>query len=79
MIRSPWGIGNGLHWVLDVVSGEGDSRVRGGHAGANLGLIRRVAAALARRAPGTGSGVTKRKKAGWDDDLLKVLNGLSEA
>jgi predicted transposase YbfD/YdcC len=78
-IRSHWGIENGLHWVLDVVYGEDDSRVRAGHAGANLGMIRRAAVALARRAPGKGSGVTKRKKAGWDDDyLLKVLNGLSE-
>ena len=76
-VRSHWGIENGLHWVLDVVYGEDDSRVRAGHAGANLGMIRRVAVALARRAPGKGSGVTKRKKAGWDDDyLLQVLQGI---
>ena len=78
-VRGHWDVENGLHWVLDVVYGEDDSRVRAGHAGANLGMIRRVAVSLARRAPGKGSGVTKRKKAGWDDDyLLKVLNGLSE-
>ena len=79
LVRGHWGIENGLHWVLDVVYGEDASRVRAGHAGANLGMIRRVAVALSRRAPGRGSGVTKRKKAGWDDDyLLKVLNGLSD-
>jgi predicted transposase YbfD/YdcC len=79
VVRSHWGIENGLHWVLDVVYGEDDSRVRAGHAGANLGMIRRVAVALARRAPGKGSGVTKRKKAGWDAGyLLTVRNGLSE-
>jgi predicted transposase YbfD/YdcC len=77
VVRSHWGIENGLHWVLDVVYGEDDSRVRAGHAGANLGMVRRVAVALARRAPGKGSGVTKRKKAGWDDDyLLQVLQGI---
>ena len=68
VVRGHWGIENGLHWVLDVVYGEDGSRVRAGHAGANLGMIRRVAVALARRAPGKGSGVTKRKTAGWDDD-----------
>jgi predicted transposase YbfD/YdcC len=76
VVRSHWGI-ESMHWVLDVVYGEDDSRVREGHAGTNLGLVRRVAAALARRAPGKGSGVTKRKKAGWDDSyLLQVLQGI---
>ena len=80
VIRSHWDIENGLHWVLDVVYGEDDSRVRAGHAGANLGMIRRVAVALARRAPGKVSGVTKRKMAGWDDGfMVQVLNGLSKA
>ena len=79
VIRSHWDIENGLHWVWDVVYGEDDSRIRAGHAGANLGLIRRVAVALTRRAPGKGSGATKRKAAGWDDEFMtQVLNGLSE-
>ena len=80
VVRSHWGIENGLHWVLDVVYGEDDSRVRAGHAGANLGLVRRVAVALARRTPGKASGATKRKMAGWDDAfMVAVLNGLSAA
>lgn len=75
--RGHWGIENGLHWVLDVVFGEDDSRIRAGHAGANLAMIRKVAVALLRRAPGKGSTVTKRLKAGWDDEfLLKVLQGI---
>jgi predicted transposase YbfD/YdcC len=78
LVRGHWGIENGLHWVLDVVYREDDSRVRAGHAGANLGLLRRVAVSLVRRAPGKGSGVTKRLKAGWDDDyLLQVLQGIT--
>jgi predicted transposase YbfD/YdcC len=75
LIRGHWGI-EALHWVLDVVYREDDSRIRAGHAGANLAMIRKVAVALTRRAPGKQSGVTKRLMAGWDDDyLLKVLQG----
>lgn len=76
LIRGHWGI-ESMHWVLDVVYREDDSRARAGHAGANLGMIRKVAVSLTRRAPGKQSGVTKRLKAGWDDDyLLQVLQGI---
>jgi len=79
VIRGHWGIENGLHWVLDVVFREDDSRVRAGHAGANLAMIRKAAVALLRNAPGKGSGVTKRLKAGWDDEyLLRVLQGIQD-
>jgi predicted transposase YbfD/YdcC len=75
--RGHWDIENGLHWVLDVVFREDRSRIRAKHAGANLALIRRVAVSLLRRAPGKGSGVTKRLKAGWDDSyLLQVMQGI---
>jgi len=76
-VRGHWGIENGLHWVLDVVFREDRSRIRAENAGANLATIRRVAASLLRRAPGNGSGVTKRLKAGWDDNyMLQVLQGI---
>jgi predicted transposase YbfD/YdcC len=76
--RGHWGIENGLHWVLDVVFREDRSRIRRENAGANLALIRRVAASLLSRAPGMGSGVTKRLRAGWDDSyLLQVLQGIN--
>jgi predicted transposase YbfD/YdcC len=77
-VRGHWDIENGLHWVLDVVFREDRSRVRQEHAGANLAMIRRVAASLLSRAPGKGSGVTKRLRAGWDDSyLLQVLQGIT--
>jgi predicted transposase YbfD/YdcC len=80
-IRGHWGIENGLHWVLDVVFGEDDSRVRERHAGANLAMIRRVAVSLLRRTPGRkkrATTPTKRKRAGWDDEfLLQVLQGIT--
>jgi predicted transposase YbfD/YdcC len=76
-VRGHWGIENGLHWVLDVVFREDDSRVRAGHAGANLAMLRRVAVSLLKRAPGQGTTPTKRLKAGWDEDyLLQVLQGI---
>jgi predicted transposase YbfD/YdcC len=75
-IRGHWGI-EAMHWVLDVVFHEDRSRIREGHAGENLGLLRRVAVALLKRAPGKGTTPTKRLKAGWDDEfMLQVLQGI---
>jgi Transposase len=77
-IRGHWGIENGLHWCLDVSFREDDSRTRAGHAGANLGLLRRVAVSLLKRTKTKGSIKTRRMKAGWDDDyLLQVLQGIT--
>jgi predicted transposase YbfD/YdcC len=77
-IRNHWGIENGLHWVLDVSFREDDSRTRAGQAAANLGMLRRVAVSLLRRAGTKGSIKARRMKAGWDDDyLLQVLQGIS--
>ena len=75
--RGHWGIENSLPWVLEVAFREDRSRIRAEHAGANLASIRRVAVSLLRRAPGKGSGVTKRLKAGWDaDHLRQVMQGI---
>jgi predicted transposase YbfD/YdcC len=77
-IRNHWGIENGLHWVLDVSFREDDSRTRAGHAAANLGMLRRVALSVLKRAGTKGSIKTRRMKAGWDDDyLLRVLQGIT--
>jgi predicted transposase YbfD/YdcC len=77
LIRGHWGI-ESMHWVLDVVFREDNSRVRQGHAGANLAMIRKVALALLKRAPGKRTTPTKRHKAGWDDGyLLQVLQGFT--
>jgi predicted transposase YbfD/YdcC len=77
-IRGHWGIENGLHWVLDIAFREDDSRARAGHAGANLGMIRRVALSLLKRADTKNSIRTRRMKAAWDNDyLLKVLKALT--
>jgi predicted transposase YbfD/YdcC len=78
LIRGHWGIENGLHWVLDVAFREDAHTTRAGHAGENLGLLRRVAVSLLKRAPGKRSIKGKRLMAGWDDDyLLQVLQGIT--
>jgi hypothetical protein len=78
-VRGHWGIENGLLWVLDVVFREDRRRIRAGNAGANLAMIRREAVSLLRRAPRRGSGVTKRLKAGWDDEYLLLFKPASSA
>jgi predicted transposase YbfD/YdcC len=76
LIRGHWGIENGLHWVLDTAFGEDDNKTREGHAGANLGLIRRVALSLLKQDPGKGSIRTKRYAATIDQTYLaNVLRG----
>jgi predicted transposase YbfD/YdcC len=78
-VRGHWGVENGLHWVLDVAFGEDGNKTRAGHAGANLGLVRRVALSLLRQDPGRGSVKAKRLQAALDENyLLKVLQGFPE-
>lgn len=77
LIRGHWQIENGLHWVLDVAFREDQQRTQVGHAGANLGWVRRVALSLLKQATAKGSVKGKRLRAGWDDDfLLQVLQGI---
>jgi len=72
-IRSHWAIENSLHWVMDMVFRDDDSRVREGNAAANFAALRHMAHNLARRAPGKMSIRARRKAAAWDDDYLLSL------
>jgi predicted transposase YbfD/YdcC len=79
LIRRHWSVENELHWCLDVSFREDENKTAAGHAGANLGLIRRVAASLLKQDPGKGSIKAKRLRAGWDDDYrLQVLQSFVE-
>jgi predicted transposase YbfD/YdcC len=79
LIRRHWAVENELHWCLDVAFREDENKTAAGHAGANLGLIRRVAASLLQQDSGKGSIKAKRLRAGWDDDYrLQVLRGFTE-
>jgi predicted transposase YbfD/YdcC len=76
--RGHWGIENGLHWVLDVIFREDDSRLKDRTAAENLGMLRRVAASLFRQDHSKGSVSGKMLRAAWDDDFrLHLLNLLS--
>ena len=74
-VRSHWGIENSVHWVLDIVFREDDSRVRTGHADHNLAVLRHIALNLLRLEQTANVGVkTRCLKAGWNSQyLLKVL------
>ncbi len=75
-VRGHWGIENGLPWALDVTFREDSNRTRARNAGANLALVRRVAASLLKQAPATASIKAKRSQAALDDEfLLQVLQG----
>jgi predicted transposase YbfD/YdcC len=79
LVRRHWAVENELHWTLDVAFREDANRTREGHAGANLGLVRRVAVSLLKQDPGEGSVPTKRLKAAWDEQYLeRVLQGFTE-
>jgi len=70
-IRQHWGIENSLHWVLDVVFREDESRHQAGHSGANLALLRKLALSLLKQETTLGASLkTKRLRCGWDDDYL---------
>ena len=70
IIRSHWHIENSLHWSLDVVFNEDQSRARAGHAAKNLGTLRAICMNLIKRIPGKQSIKTKRFHAALNDDFL---------
>jgi len=79
LIRRHWAVENELHWCLDVAFREDANKTAAGHAGANLGLVRRVAASLLKQDPGKGSIKTKRLKAALNEYYLEqVLQGFVE-
>ena len=50
-VRGHWGIENRLHWVLDVVFADDQSRLRKGHGAHTMAIIRHFAVNLVRAAP----------------------------
>jgi predicted transposase YbfD/YdcC len=82
-IRGHWGIENSLHWVLDVVFREDESRHHAGNSGENLALLRRLAISLLKQEESSKDSLkTKRLRCGWDNEYLaKVLaaNKLEDA
>jgi predicted transposase YbfD/YdcC len=74
-IRGHWRIENSLHWVLDVIFKEDQSRLRRGHGARNMAIVRHFAINLVRIGKGKHSIKTTRKAAGWDTaTLARILN-----
>ncbi len=48
-VRGHWGVENKVHWLMDVVFGEDQSRARAGDAAENLATLRRLALNLLKR------------------------------
>jgi len=62
-----------LHWVLDVVFREDDSRVREQQAVQNWALLRKIALNLLAQDTAKISLKAKRKKAAWNNDYMVQL------
>lgn len=69
-IRGHWQIENALHWSLDVVFNEDQSRARARHAAKNLGTLRAICLNLIKRIPGKRSMKSKRFQASLSDEYL---------
>jgi predicted transposase YbfD/YdcC len=73
-VRGHWSVENQLHWVLDVVFGEDQSRARTGNAAENLAATRRLAVNLLRRDKSCKRGIKgKLMRAAIDPDYLKLI------
>ena len=75
--RLHWGVENNVHWLLDVVFKEEQSRSREGFAAQNLATLRRLALNVLKRDNSKCSMRLKVKKAGWNNDFLFSLLGIS--
>lgn len=71
-VRSHWAI-ESMHWVLDVVFHEDESRIRTGNAVENMSFTRRFVVTLLKQDTSRASLKSKRKKAGWNTDFLEKL------
>ncbi len=76
-IRGHWGIENQLHWVLDVVFREDDSRARSENSAENFAVLRHIALNLLRSEKTTKRSIkSKRFKCALSTQYLeKVLLG----
>jgi predicted transposase YbfD/YdcC len=78
-IRAHWGIENSLHWVLDVVFREDESRHHAGNSCENLALLRKLAIGLLKQDRSSDASLkTKRLRCGWDDGYLAKVLAISK-
>lgn len=72
-VREHWGVENQLHWVLDIVFADDQSRIRKGNAPRNIAIVKKTVLNLLRIIKQTKPRVSlkaMRKLAGWDHNFL---------
>ena len=74
-VRGHWMIENALHWTLDVVFKDDQSRLRKGHGAHNMAIVRHFAINLVRAVDDKRSIKLRRKRAGWNVDYLATILG----
>ena len=74
-VRGHWLVENALHWTLDVIFKDDQSRLRKGHGANNMAIVRHFAINLVRAITDKRSIKLRRKKAGWSVDYLASILG----
>jgi predicted transposase YbfD/YdcC len=74
-VRGHWLVENALHWTLDVVFNDDQSRLRKGHGAHNMAIVRHFAINLVRTVNDKRSIKLRRKKAGWNPQYLASILG----
>jgi hypothetical protein len=64
------GIENSLHWCLDVVFREANSRIRKDHSAENMAVVRHIALNILKNYPVKISLGRKRRRCSYDDTFF---------
>jgi predicted transposase YbfD/YdcC len=72
-VRGHWGVENQLHWFLDVIFKEDDSRIRKHNAPQNVSAVRKVALQMLRNEKTKISLPKKRYRATMNQEFLKSV------
>lgn len=76
-VRGHWGVENNLHWSLDVIFGEDQSRARDKYAAQNLATMRRMIINILKKEETKKISMRRKKNAaGMDEKYLKLLLGI---
>jgi len=71
--RAHWSVENSLHWILDMIFREDESRIRSGNSPQNFAVLRHFAINVLKKDTSKGSMKQKRFKAALDDTFLLRL------
>ncbi len=71
VVRTHWGVENGLHWSLDVAFGEDQARMREGNSAENFSILRRIALNLFRQDKSVKAGIKNRRLLACCDDAYR--------